>query len=107
MVEWTGTQPGKRELSIMARKRNEARSFSTESGGAAAPLRRPRTTRSKPASAAEPAEGGAYAPASDQAEIARLAYSYWEARGGQGGSAEEDWLRAEQEYRHRGLSEDR
>ncbi len=30
-------------------------------------------------------------------EIARLAYSYWEARGGSGGSAEEDWYRAEQE----------
>jgi len=32
-------------------------------------------------------------------EIARLAYSYWEARGCQGGSADEDWLRAEQELR--------
>jgi len=32
-----------------------------------------------------------------EAEIARLAYSLWEARGGNGGSAEEDWLRAEQE----------
>lgn len=32
-------------------------------------------------------------------QIALLAYSYWEARGGQGGSAEEDWLRAEQELR--------
>lgn len=31
--------------------------------------------------------------------IAVLAYSYWEARGGQGGSAEEDWLRAELELR--------
>jgi len=30
-------------------------------------------------------------------EIARLAYSYWEARGRQGGSALEDWLRAERE----------
>jgi hypothetical protein len=30
-------------------------------------------------------------------EIAVLAYSYWEARGGQYGSAEEDWFRAEQE----------
>ena len=30
-------------------------------------------------------------------DIARLAYSYWEARGCQGGSSEEDWLRAEQE----------
>ena len=29
--------------------------------------------------------------------IAALAYSYWEARGGQGGSSEQDWLRAEQE----------
>jgi hypothetical protein len=34
-------------------------------------------------------------PASD--EIARLAYSYWEQRGCQGGSPEEDWLRAERE----------
>ena len=30
-------------------------------------------------------------------DIARLAYSYWEARGHQGGSPEEDWLRAERE----------
>ncbi len=30
-------------------------------------------------------------------EIAELAYSYWEARGRQGGSADEDWLRAERE----------
>jgi hypothetical protein len=30
-------------------------------------------------------------------EIARLAYSYWEARGRQGGSAAEDWFRAERE----------
>jgi hypothetical protein len=30
-------------------------------------------------------------------EIARLAYSYWEARGRQHGSALEDWLRAERE----------
>jgi hypothetical protein len=32
-------------------------------------------------------------------EVARLAYSYWEARGCQGGSAEEDWLRAEKAVR--------
>lgn len=31
-------------------------------------------------------------------EIERLAYSYWEARGRQGGSAEEDWYRAEREW---------
>jgi hypothetical protein len=28
-----------------------------------------------------------------------LAYTYWEARGYQGGSSEEDWLRAEQALR--------
>ena len=33
--------------------------------------------------------------------IARLAHSYWEARGGQGGSAWEDWFRAEQELLRR------
>lgn len=32
-------------------------------------------------------------------EIAQLAYSYWEARGYQGGTSEEDWLRAEQQLR--------
>ena len=32
-------------------------------------------------------------------EIAVLAYSYWDARGRQGGSAEEDWFQAEQELR--------
>jgi hypothetical protein len=32
-------------------------------------------------------------------QIARLAYSYWLDRGGQNGSPEEDWLRAEQALR--------
>ena len=32
-------------------------------------------------------------------EIARLAYSFWEARGCKEGSAEVDWLRAELELR--------
>jgi hypothetical protein len=39
------------------------------------------------------------APTEDQ--IAELAYSYWEARGGQGGSPWEDWFRAEQELKRR------
>ncbi|HWQ52852.1 MAG TPA: DUF2934 domain-containing protein [Bryobacteraceae bacterium] len=34
-------------------------------------------------------------------EIARTAYSYWLERGGQGGSPEDDWLRAERELRSR------
>ena len=33
--------------------------------------------------------------------IARLAYSYWEARGRPDGSSEEDWFRAEAELRRR------
>lgn len=33
----------------------------------------------------------------DQDAVARLAYSYWEARGCTGGSPEEDWFRAELE----------
>ncbi len=38
---------------------------------------------------------------SEREEVARLAYSYWVSRGRQGGSPEEDWLRAEAEYRAR------
>lgn len=34
-------------------------------------------------------------------EISLLAYSYWVARGSQGGSPDEDWHRAEQELRAR------
>ena len=34
-------------------------------------------------------------------EIANLAYSLWEARGGIGGSAEEDWFAAEAQLRQR------
>jgi hypothetical protein len=34
-------------------------------------------------------------------QISELAYSYWEARGGQGGSPWEDWFRAEQELKGR------
>jgi hypothetical protein len=42
-----------------------------------------------------------------EAEIARLAYSLWEARGDNGGSAEEDWYRAEQEILARSPSQGR
>lgn len=40
-------------------------------------------------------------PALDYEETARLAYSYWEARGGEGGTAEDDWYRAEAALRSR------
>ncbi len=39
--------------------------------------------------------------AADQEEIARLAYSYWESRGRQGGSPADDWFRAEEEVKTR------
>jgi len=39
------------------------------------------------------------APTDDQ--IAELAYSYWEARGGHRGSPWEDWFRAERELKRK------
>jgi hypothetical protein len=40
-------------------------------------------------------------PAPSHDEIARLAYAYWEARGRQHGSHQEDWYRAEHELLRR------
>jgi len=40
-------------------------------------------------------------PPPTREEIAQLAFLYWEQRGGQGGSPEEDWLRAERELQMR------
>ena len=40
----------------------------------------------------------------DRQEVARLAYSYWEARGYQGGSPLDDWVRAENELREQTLA---
>jgi hypothetical protein len=37
----------------------------------------------------------------DHGEVARLAYSYWEARGYQGGSPGDDWYRAQAELSQR------
>ena len=45
--------------------------------------------------------GDALDPVLEHEEIARLAYSYWEARGSSPGSAEEDWYRAEEELKRR------
>jgi hypothetical protein len=106
----------------MTRKRTTENELVVSGGAAAAPRRskasKPRSTR--PATAAEapsaavleteisPAETTSSVTTIDQPaaaagsaheEISRLAYSYWEARGYQGGSPEEDWLRAEMEFR--------
>jgi len=64
------------------------------------PVPRIGTTRSKPNKSRDSA-----AISSDKTvameDIAKLAYALWEARGGNGGSAEDDWYRAEQEIRAR------
>lgn len=43
----------------------------------------------------------ASAPVTSREEIAKLAHSYWVARGYAHGFAEEDWLRAERELNHK------
>jgi hypothetical protein len=62
-------------------------------------------TSIRPPDAAQAAQGGSGrildATVSVHEQIAFLAYSYWESRGRQGGSPEEDWYRAEQEIRGR------
>jgi hypothetical protein len=66
---------------------------------------KPATRRAAVARRRVAADSGAGSPNSEPVvppeEIGRLAHSYWEARGGEGGSAEEDWLRAEKELKAR------
>ena len=98
----------------MTRKRTSENDLVVSAGAAAAPTRRksagsarakrsavppetPSADAAQPQSAAPPA-----APSAN--EIAHLAYLYWESRGCQGGSPEEDWLRAEQELHARALT---
>jgi hypothetical protein len=59
----------------------------------------PRATRRRTVQPASPESGSLTAASEEniQDEIARLAYLLWKERGGNGGSPEEDWLRAEQE----------
>ncbi len=97
----------------MARKR-EVRQFLPTDSAAAVPAKRDRHPRAKvtgqgaaPAPAESPAVDSSAAPenpfssttVSDHEQIARLAYLLWEERGRQDGSAEEDWFRAELQYR--------
>ncbi len=76
-------------------KKASARGKSRASAGA--------TERVAPGSNGTPLSSGMdevlRAGVSEYEQIALLAYSFWEARGRQGGSPEEDWYRAEREVR--------
>ena len=94
----------------MTRKRTDKEVVVSPATGAAPSRRKPARAHVKhtavpaEAPASEPAEialqtRAVTAPEPTHGEIAALAYCYWEARGCQGGSPEEDWLRAELELR--------
>ena len=98
----------------MARKRNTGLD-SAGSGSASAARTKAKAAHTKHVAASTP-EPAVASPSSEPVavpvaavyipsheEIAQLAFAYWEARGGQGGSPEEDWLRAEAELRVRSL----
>jgi hypothetical protein len=98
----------------MTRKRTSENDLSLSAGASAAPSRRKPVSRTRAkhavtpealstSAAAEPeiavpqvvAANPVFRP--DRQAIAELAFLYWEARGCQGGSPEEDWLNAERE----------
>jgi len=88
----------------MTRKRKTENEVVVSPAGAV-PSRRKSTARRPhaPVTERETAATSAEAPAAvyepTREEIALQAYLYWEQRGYQGGSSEEDWLRAEQELK--------
>ena len=102
----------------MARKRSSETELAVSSAASSVPARRkPATatrTRKKPTTVpveavAEPLDAAtpevevleiATAHEPSREAVAALAYSYWVERGYQGGSPEQDWLRAEQELRN-------
>ena len=86
----------------MSRKHHAIYSDPTGAAAATSPAKR-RSARAKGTeseiSSSAPTSDGSPDPTIDREAVARLAYSYWAARGYIGGSAEEDWLRAEREFR--------
>ncbi len=101
----------------MKRKRSSETDFAVSSSAAAVPARRsaaPRARKNVPVTSVEiesetvsaltPVENAYEAMTVSEptyAEVAALAYSFWESRGCQGGSPEEDWLMAERQLRAR------
>jgi hypothetical protein len=83
----------------MPRKTNESVTPKARTKAARAPeTATPAPHRHKKAT---PVAAASPDPIVDTDEIATLAFSYWESRGYQGGSPEEDWFRAETELRER------
>lgn len=88
----------------MKPKRNTENEVVVSPTGAASARRKARVRPHVPATEREtdPTTSIEASTANDQPDrekVAALAYSYWEQRGYQGGSPEEDWLRAEQELK--------
>jgi hypothetical protein len=90
---------------LMATKRNSDKIVVSPSAVAAAPRRKAatpkRTARTSPAVEVISTPTASVETVREVTvdSVSQLAYSYWEARGYQGGSPEEDWLRAEQALR--------
>ena len=81
----------------MAKKTNSTPSRVTASSKA--PKAAPKHRKAKPAEAPAPEQPIVPAFTITREDIATLAFSYWERRGHQGGSPQEDWDRAEHELR--------
>jgi hypothetical protein len=98
-----GSSPSRRKAGSRARAKHTPTTGETSTPAAQPEIAEPQAIAAEPVILAAPqavADVTAYEPSRD--EIAQQAYLYWEARGCQGGSCEEDWLRAEQELRLRG-----
>jgi len=98
----------------MANKNTKSNDIGIPAAAAPAPVRRnpaitprpkhvlPRSSAAAASDVEAAATGVAFAEKTHtptDSEIAALAYTYWAERGCQGGSPEEDWLRAERELR--------
>ena len=83
----------------MPRKTNESVTTKTRAKAA----RTPETAASAPRrhKKATPVAAASSDEIISTESVATLAFSYWEARGYQGGSPEDDWFRAESELRER------
>jgi Protein of unknown function (DUF2934) len=90
-----GAAPARAEKPTAKRATNTKHSAPKASGSRAVPAGEAQNNATSAAPVAE--HGAVELVAVSREEVAKLAYLYWEARGGHGGSAEDDWARAEAE----------